>query len=103
MKGLQEVEEAVLNQEERRTGMTTAGSERGRREKVQREEEVGVLREAERVGRRRKVSVCLVGSSNTGLCFVFFHSHQSNTVSHDAPWLPNNHHSSPRLQTEKEN
>lgn len=41
--------------------------------------------------------------SNTGLCFVFFHSHQSNTVSHDAPWFPNNHHSSPRLQTEKEN
>lgn len=86
MKGLQEA--ALLNQEERKTGMTT-GTERGRREKVQREEEVGVLREAERVGRQRKVSVCLVGSSITGLCFVFLHSHQSNTVSHDAPWLPN--------------
>lgn len=50
---------------------------------------MGVLREAERVGRQRKVSVCLAGSSNTGLCFVFLHPHQSNTVSHDAPWLPN--------------
>lgn len=87
MKGLQEAA-ALLNQEERKTGMTT-GTERGKREKVQREEEVGVLREAERVGRQRKVSVCLVGSSNTGLCFVFLHSHHSNTVSHDAPWLPN--------------
>lgn len=78
----------MLNQEERRTGMTTTDSERGRREKVQREEEVGALREAERVGRQRKVSVCLVGPKNTGLCFVSPHSHQSNTVSHDAPWLP---------------
>lgn len=88
MKGLQE-EVALLNQQERKFGRTTTGTERGRREKVQREEEVGVLREAERVGRQRKVSVCLVGSSNIGLCFFFLHSHQSNTVSHDAPWLPN--------------
>lgn len=88
MKGLQE-EVALLNQQERKIGRTTTGTERGRREKVQREEEVGVLREAERVGRQRKVSVCLVGSSNIGLCFFFLHSHQSNTVSHDAPWLPN--------------
>lgn len=88
-KGLQVEVVALLNQEERKTGMTTTGTERGRREKVQREEEVGVLREAERVGRQRKVSVCLVGSSNTGLCFVFLHSHQLNTVNHDPPWLPN--------------
>lgn len=107
MKGLVEGEEAV-EEEERRAGMTTEEeergrqSERGRREKVQREQEVGVLREAERVGRWRKVSVCLVGHSSTGLCFVFLYSHQSDAVSHDAPWLPDSHHSSsPRLQTEK--
>lgn len=82
MKGLQE-EAALLNKEERKTGMTTTGTEKGRREKVQREEEVGVLREAERVGRQRKVSVCLVGSSNIGLCFVFFFSLPS--IKHSQP------------------
>lgn len=102
MKGLVEGEEAVEEEGERMAGMTTEEEERGRREKVQREEEVGVLREAERVGRRRKVSVCLVGRSSTGLCFVFLYSHQSNAVSHDAPWLPVSHHnSSPHLRTEK--
>lgn len=80
MKGLQE-EAALLNKEERKTGMTTTGTEKGRREKVQREEEVGVLREAERVGRQRKVSVCLVGSSNIGLCFVFFFTPINRTQS----------------------
>lgn len=109
-KGLGEGEEAPEEEEEeeRKAGMTTAEeergrqAERGRREKVQREAEVGVLREAEQVGRRRKVSVCLVGYSSTRLCFVFLYSHQSDAVSHDAPWLPDSHHySSPRLQTGK--
>lgn len=67
MKKLGEAEEAA-DMEERRAGKTTAEEERGRREKVQREEEVGVLREAERVGRRRKVSLCLHGHSSAGLC-----------------------------------
>lgn len=70
-KGLVEGEEAAEEEEESRTaGMTMAEEERGRREKVQREAEVGVLREAEQVGRRRKVSVCLVGYSSAGLRFV---------------------------------
>ena len=106
-KGPAEGEEAE-DLEERRPGMTLAKEtemEAGRREKVQREEEeeVGVLREAEQVGRQRKVSVCLLGHSSTGLClWVFLYHHQSDMVSHDASWLPSSHHSScPRLQTEK--
>lgn len=78
MKG--EGEEAA--EEERRAVMTTAELERGRKEKVQREEEVGVLREAEQVGRLQKVSVCLVGYSSTGLCFVFLHLH---SIRHSLP------------------
>lgn len=70
MKGLVEGEEGAEEEEERTAGMTMAEEERERREKVQREAEVGVLREAEQVGRRRKVSVCLVGYSSAGLRFV---------------------------------
>lgn len=69
-KGLGEGEEvAEEEEEERKAGMTTAEEERGRREKVQREAEVGVLREAEQVGRWRKVSVsCWVQQCWTVFC-----------------------------------
>lgn len=71
-KGLGEGEEAAVEDWMRAGTMTgeekEKEAERGRKEKVQREEEVGVLKEAERVVRRRKVSVCLVGHSSTGPC-----------------------------------
>lgn len=100
MKGLQE-EAALLNQEERKTGMTTTGTERGRREKVQREEEVGVLREAERVGRQRKVSVSRwIQQYRTVFCLPSLPS-----IKHSQPWCTlvtqHLHSSNPRLQTGK--
>lgn len=38
------------------------------------------------------------------IVFAFLHTHQSDAVCHDAPWLPNsNRCGSPRLQTDKRN